>query len=525
MPESSTTYDDIPYECGAFWETHPDHLAVVARLHGLEPPPVETARVLEIACASGGNLIPMAAELPRARLVGIDLSRRQIEDGKALVERLGIGNVELHAMAVEDLGAQLGDFDYIIAHGLYSWVPAAVRDRVLSACAARLSTGGVAFVSYNVLPGWRSKLSLRDWMLYDLEGVEGPRERIARARALLGRVRADLPDDSAHAQTFRLEAERLEGRQDWYLYHEHLESINEPLYHHQFVEHAKTHGLTFLADARALAWPSAQPPSMSASLDRLAGADPARREQHLDFLLDRVFRRSLLVREGSRVGPPSSAGIAGLRIRAACRSSTPEPDVRSQQAVEFVPAEVGGALSTTDPTAKAALVTLEKAWPRSMSFDQVRAGVADRLGDCDEPRAARLAEILFACFLNGLVELQSREPPMAVEPGNFPRSSALARHQAAAGIAVTNLFHRELQPGDVDRFVLAMLDGTADREALLDRFVARLIESGATATRDGEAVTDPGELRSMLGPTLEESLGRLGRVGLLLADPGDDGGD
>src|SRR6516165_7913322 len=152
VPE--TSYDEIPYSNNAFYHTHPDCLATVATLFGMKPAPVQACRVLELGCGRGGNLIPMATSLPTSRFVGIDLSARQIAGGQEAVESLGLTNVELKQLSILDVDSDFGRFDYIICHGVYSWVPAAVQEKILEICAQNLAPSGIAYISYNCYPGW-----------------------------------------------------------------------------------------------------------------------------------------------------------------------------------------------------------------------------------------------------------------------------------------------------------------------------------------------------------------------------------
>src|SRR5262245_60448117 len=188
------SYDELPYEDLAFYHTHPSNLAVVAALCGLRPPPVEACRVLELGCGSGFNLLAMAQSLPAARFVGVDLSARQIDHGRALAAALGAGRVELHARSVTDLDASLGQFDYVIAHGLFSRVPEPVRAAVLDACRRHLAPNGVAYVSYSTYPGWHVRTILRDVLLFGAPADAPPLERVRAARAALERLLGDLPD-------------------------------------------------------------------------------------------------------------------------------------------------------------------------------------------------------------------------------------------------------------------------------------------------------------------------------------------
>src|SRR5262249_49773642 len=124
----TSSYDEMPYMHRAFPQTHPDRLATLAKLFGLTPPDLETCRVLELGCASGDNLIPMAVTLPNAQFVGLDFSERQIDEGQGIVEALQLANIELRHADITHIDQSWGNFDYIICHGIYSWVPEAVRE-------------------------------------------------------------------------------------------------------------------------------------------------------------------------------------------------------------------------------------------------------------------------------------------------------------------------------------------------------------------------------------------------------------
>src|ERR1041384_979864 len=99
---SPNSYDAVPYSASAFRQTDPDRLAVIARIFGLQSAPPQSARVLELGCASGGNLIPMAVAYPQSHFVGIDLSQRQIEEGNAIIQQLNLPNVTLQHLSITD---------------------------------------------------------------------------------------------------------------------------------------------------------------------------------------------------------------------------------------------------------------------------------------------------------------------------------------------------------------------------------------------------------------------------------------
>ena len=243
-------YDAVPYESHAFPQTAPGHLAAIAYLFGLDAPDVSTARVLEIGCAAGGNLIPFAAWHPQARVVGIDLSQVQIDQGRRLVQALGLANLELLQgdIAAMDLAA-LGQFDFIICHGVYSWVPENVQEAILSAFDTMLAPEGVAYISYNVYPGWKAKEIVRDAMM--LRGGERatPEEKLSYARGMIDFLEEVAPADSVLARALADYRAESTNARDYYVLHEHLETFNTPCYFLEFGRRAEPYRLAYLADA------------------------------------------------------------------------------------------------------------------------------------------------------------------------------------------------------------------------------------------------------------------------------------
>lgn len=126
------SYDAVPYKAWPYPFTHPRHLEAMATLFGMQPADISGCRVLELGCAAGGNLIPQAIDLPDSTFVGIDLSTRQIDEGRAIVESLGLGNIELRRADIMDVDDGWGQFDYIISHGVFSWIPQDVQDKLLA---------------------------------------------------------------------------------------------------------------------------------------------------------------------------------------------------------------------------------------------------------------------------------------------------------------------------------------------------------------------------------------------------------
>jgi SAM-dependent methyltransferase len=468
---SPTSYDRMPYPRAMHRRTHPDHVAALAMLFGMTPAPADRCRVLELGCAAGANLIPMAAALPDSQFVGLDLSARQVADGRAAIEALGLRNIRLERADLLDVGADLGPFDYLVAHGLYSWVPPAVRERILELAALLLRPNGVAYVSYGTYPGGHPRRMVREMMRYHARGETEPAARVAAARALLPWLLqgppADLPEYTA---ILKNEQDVVTSRSDSHLYHDHLAEINEPSYFHEFAYRAAAHGLQYLADAY---FPFPQLPPRAA--EALGPLDLVALEQYADFFSGRSLRMSLLCRAGIPVTrPPGADRLAALYVSSPTRCASPTPDLHSEKVEEFR-APDGRGLSTSSPLVKAAFRSLEEMWPRAVTPATLLVQTISRLTGASGPAAdpslgLALCEVLLAGVAGGVVELHALAPRFVTEVSERPVASPVARWEAVQGTVATTLRHEPLYLDDpLLRHVLRHCDGSHDRAALLGR--------------------------------------------------------
>lgn len=515
------SYDALPYPSYPFPITHPDRLHVIAALAGLSPAPVERARVLELGCAAGGNLLPIAVELPGTRCVGVDASRRQIDEGRAEVDALGARNCELLHGDIAALGPELGTFDYIVCHGVFSWVPRPVQDAILSLGARLLAPEGVAYVSYNTYPGWRMRSMIRDMMRYHARQFDSPGVAVAQARRLLDYLTRNVSADrGAYAALLDQELTLLRKQSDAYLYHEHLEATNEPLYFHEFVERAAAAGLSFVGEATLGETRVTLFPNLADDVGRGAPA-AVQAEQYRDFLHNRAFRTSVLCRRDRALrGAPVPDDVTGFHVAARVERREPQPDdppppEGTPPGPEFLTLGGGKRVRVHAPVPRATLEALEARWPAAFTFDalleEVRARTGEEAGDPATLRA-RLAEQVLELFADDHVELRPRAVNVAAEVDARPRAHPLARRQAEAGIVVTNARHEPHELDRLDRELVRAADGTRDPRALIEALVVAAGQDRLEVTKDGAPMTDPAELREVFGkvvPTrLKALLGR-----------------
>jgi methyltransferase-like protein/2-polyprenyl-3-methyl-5-hydroxy-6-metoxy-1,4-benzoquinol methylase len=513
-------YDEVPYDSKPRHPTHPDCLATLATLLGMTPSPPSRCRYLELGCSTGGNLMPMAEAMPNSTFVGIDFSRVQIDAGKKVAAALGLDNLRLEARSILDLDESFGTFDYISAHGVYSWVPAEVRDRLLWACKHLLAPNGIAYISYNTLPGWYLRAPAREMMNFHVRGLSESREKAQQARALLEFVSNAAPDqDGLWARLLKEEANLIRPEGDYYVYHEHLEPTNHPVYFHQFMAHAAEYGLQYLGEAGGHTNIAAFPPEVQDVLRRIS-PDLIHLEQYLDFLKGRTFRRTLLVHDSVVLNrAPGPGVVSGLLVSGLARPMSEHPEVASTKVEEFRN-EDGTDVSTNVPISKAALVTLFETWPRAFPFDQLFAMSRARLGESrsamsEEQARALLARSLVQLYLSSLVALHAHVPDF-VGVSDRPRATALTRLAARTGAILTNRRHRQISLPGLDRAVLARLDGEHDRAALIAALTEAVGSGDLVLQQDGQPLTDESAVRTVLEQELEPALERLAQSALLV---------
>jgi methyltransferase-like protein/cyclopropane fatty-acyl-phospholipid synthase-like methyltransferase len=481
------SYDEVPYPGGAFRSTHPCHLSMVAALCGVESVAPARSRVLELGCSMGSNLIPMAQDLPEAEFVGIDLSARQIAEGQEVLEQLDLSNIRLEHRSILDVDDSFGNFDYIICHGVYSWVDHDTQRAILNVAQRLLSPVGILNVSYNTYPGWHMRGVVRDMMRYHVSDFQTPREKIGQARGLLSfLVKYAKTHSEAYATLLKEEAKVLEDRLDSYIYHEHLEEVNEPLYFHEFVRRADAAGLRYLADS-SVATMVAQTFDESAA-EILREAPLLRREQYMDFLRARMFRSSLLCHPDVRpdyTRANESLGKLHIALKQPFAGRTATGD-------ETVWKHPGGQLTTQSPITEAVelINSRQPGW----------VSVAELLDEIsDEKQRQRLQDALMMGFIKGVFNLADNPPSVCSTISEKPLCTPLSRLQAKASRNVTNRMHVDFKLQPQTRFLVGELDGTQTADDLAKKLGSAIQSGRFQVSRDGEDVSpDGGELLELV---------------------------
>lgn len=525
MPASTpTAYDKVLYPSYTRIQTHPDRLATISRLLGMQPAPVEKCRVLELGCGNGSNLVPIAYSLPESEFVGVDLAERPIETAHRMLSELGVKNTTFHQRSISEVHGDLGKFDYIICHGVYSWVPAEVRDAILRVCRESLQPNGIAFVSYNAYPGNRLREMIREMMLFHVHGFTEPREQIEQARALAGFVAAAQDEHDLYRKFLKEEMEQFLQQDGSYVFHDALAEINTPFYFFQFMAAAESRGLGYLGEADFhVMLDLGLPPGVSQKLDELSGNRIAR-EQYLDFLRCRRFRQTLLCHReiglNLALKPEQVAEfyIAGFVRRAAAESGA------SNGPIEQFENRQGARIQTDSALAKTAFAILTDEWPQALAFPELLKRAREKVADAggwkleDEGREeAALKTALFRSYAAGLLELHTYAPKVFREVTERPVASPLTRWQTSQANFVSSLFHTAVRVEEpLVRELIRLLDGSRDRDALLLALEASIDRQRLASGAQGKPIALDAPARQMLRDALEQNLAKLSRMGLLV---------
>lgn len=470
-------YDTIAYAAQAHAQTHPAHLAMIATLLGRTPPPVATCKVLEIGCADGANLLPMAATLPHAQFTGCDLSGQAIAAATRASADLGLTNVTLLQQDLRTLLEASDTFDYIIAHGVYSWVPEPVREALLTLAAERLSPHGLMYVSFNTFPGCHVRQATWEILHAHVDALPTAAERLDAARNLAALLAEPGMAQNETDGLLRAEFGKLATKSDSALYHDDLAVPNQPFHFREFTASLARHGLAFVAETKlSMMTPAGLSPRIA---QWVAGMDLLAREQYLDYARLRRFRQSIVGRADAPVNTDNIATrVAGMHAAAS---------------IALVRAAAEGTAFAGEPAAgspevravRALLQWLVAQSPRAITMADATAWIART-----SPGAPRSAATILvdACYA-GMVDLHVHPPELAAQASTRPEASALVRWQIVRQPGVTNLRHETLRIDDpLARGLLAALDGTRTHDEL-DALMAAALPAAERATASARVAT------------------------------------
>ena len=500
--QHSGEYNEVLYPSYLASQCSPDQLAVMARMKGLTAAAPNQCRMLELGCGDGASLIAYAYALPGSQFTGVDLAARPVEIGNAKIRQLGLTNVTLRCADVMEVDEAYGKFDYIFAHGLFSWVPEPVRERILEICSDLLAPDGVAYLSYNAYPGSYQRDMLRAMLQIHTRNIASPAEKIRQSLGLIEFIRSSPFRETPYHQFMQGVHEHRSKAPAEVLLYDELGSVNQPFFFHEFAGMAARHGLRFVNEAIFDQTLPALPPPLRQALDSL-GDDVATFEQYLDFLTGRAFRQTLLCHHSVELDHRRRwEPLTGLYFASPVKGQESK-DTDPPGSLRFG-GLMGRSVAVSEPAVQSVLERLGTAWPAIVSFGELTGGGGEALVG---PALLQLAEADF-------VKVHAHRFRLAPAIPAKPRASALARAQIGERF-LANLFCEAVSVTDpLGRLVLARLDGTRTRAELaveLDAFLA------AQRPANEETRRQVAETRAHLGEALDKQLKDIFELGLFEA--------
>jgi hypothetical protein len=435
-------YSEKRYPALSHPVTDISRLAVTARLGGLQRLSLPAGcRVMEFGCASGHNLLPLAARYPKSEFTGLDFSDTAIRNARRASWEAGLENVLFEVADLEHWRPS-HPCDYLIVHGLFSWVPDAVKSRILDLCSQLLSDSGVACISYNTLPGWSLKRDVVP-LIRSLAGnplASGLGGNVVEVAESLAGMAGNATAHAAHLQAACREIVR-KGPE--VLPFDDLAPVCDPIYFAQFAAWAAERGLRYLGEADLREnLPEGIDPAAFEKLAPLA-TDPLLLQQTLDLLSGRTHRNSLL-----------------------CRADAPLEDGTTTAAVlQFATGLGDQPLPASPPGSGATRVfreVVEAAGRNCTPVQELMERTAVRLGVGWDPtrHSQEIAAWIFQMARVGCLELRADGIQLPAGPGENPEISKLNRYFSANGLPVVDARHATCRYPEGHERLLAAMDGT-----------------------------------------------------------------
>ncbi len=437
-----------PYKTFARKETHPARIGAIARLYGLSAQAADRCSVFEVGCGDGGNLIPLAAQYPESSFVGIDCAGDLIEQGRSEIRALNLTNIELIHGDISEYKPAVGSHDYVICHGVYSWVSPEVQRAIFERAVTALTPHGVLFVSYNTLPGWRQRGALRDIMQVGASFVQNEDEvtRLENAMAFLALV---VEQSSSITPYVREAAERLKTSEPSYIVQEFLGEYNSAVMFTDFMHAAAEAGLQFVSESRVVMMSSEDlSPELNEVLTALDDNIIAR-EQVIDIVRNRMFRETLLCHRSAQLDRGLQSSV--FKDLTFLASYLPKgAQGAGEGVVPLTERYSGREVSAPAGECAAMLKILAECGPQGATFNQLTERASQVLS-LDSQECLR---VVFTLWKTGFIEALTA-PVCATQERAIV--SPWARKQAVANVRVTSGLHESFNLEAEERSVLAQV--------------------------------------------------------------------
>jgi methyltransferase-like protein/trans-aconitate methyltransferase len=472
-----TSYDKVPYMGRIHGQTHPQHLYTIAKLFQFPAVDFKKARILELGCGDGSNIVNIAYHLPTTTCVGIDSSTVQIERGRKMCQFANINNCDLQHVDILTYEPP-HDFDYIICHGVYSWVPSKIQKKIMEICTDFLSPNGIAYISYNTLPGWHQYKIFREMMKYHSSKMTATKDKIEQAKAVIHFAAEHVTHPlEPYGLFLRNNLEFISSLTEEYLFHEYLEEHNEALYFHQFVDRIGNFNLQYLGDTNFHSMISNHLPSETQDILNTISSSLFELEQYMDFLQCRRFRCSLLVKDHHEIErrvEPSTFQDFYFHFQFQSQENEEEESVDSKENTteevlskeslpQGIPIEFPSNINEDNQKRIAQILEiLHNSWPHMKSFEELIQIVDEQsLSPTSEDQKALILEFLQQLYLKNYLSIHSFRADFTNIISERPVATPISRYQMQYQSVMNSQLHDMILVSD--RWVqelISYLDGT-----------------------------------------------------------------
>ena len=439
-------YSQRRYPALSHPETHPGTLGAAARCYGIVSPALaDASRVLEIGCASGHNLLPLAERFPDSTFVGIDFSDSAIRQAQRAAKAAGLENITFEHADLKDWKAPDEPFDFIIAHGMLSWISDEGKAALLDRIAGSLAPSGLASISYNTLPGWALRKEAAA-MLPALGDLHPENKGLDSLLATLEATAA--ASDTAYSQQLAAIYRDMRRKGPDILPFDDLAPLCDPLHFGQVLAWAGQRNLRYLGES---AMSDNLPPNLSPdSLERLKPLEknPVLLQQTVDLISGRAHRVSLFGHASTVLDKATTTSVV-LHFEVRLLVPKLPPEAVHGEIISLLHASMAAASPSTRP------------------LTELMEECASRLGPRWDPEtgAKVIASWIFQAARLGWVELRTDEVRIGPLPGK-PALSALNLYFARQKLGIVDAFHRTCHFPEKHREVVAALDGSRTLDEL-----------------------------------------------------------